>query len=144
MSRADRGGRQRFSGRARDHGQVFTGSDLQMLVFDLDPVYREPRWVVFPSAAKHATYARVDICEGISVVPCFEEDCGPDGVDDPAAFDRLPMVVNAGEEAAPRVTDLAGVGFPGDDAWAEQDFCGGHGGTGCSAPVREKLLVDPF
>jgi hypothetical protein len=127
-----------------DHGRVFTGADLQELVFDLDPQTREPRWVVFPSSAKHATYASVEICEGISIVPCIDEDCGPDGVDDPALFDRLPMVVNAGEEAAPRVTDLAIVGFPGDDAWAEQDFCGGQGGTGCSAPVREKLLVDPF
>lgn len=127
-----------------DHSRVFTGADLQELVFDLDDVTNEPRWVVFPSSAKHGTYASVPICEAISQVPCFDEDCGPDGVDDPAAFDLLPMVVNAGEEAAPRVTDLADIGFPGDDAWAEQDFCGGQGGTGCSAPVREKLLVDPF
>jgi hypothetical protein len=131
-------------GTASDSGRVFTGDDLQELVFDLDPEYREPRWVVFSSAAKHATYGSVEICENVSMVPCIDEDCGPDGVADPAAFDRLPEFVNAGEEAAPRVTDLGDVGFPGDDAWADQDFCGGQGGTSCSASVREKLLVDPF
>ncbi len=129
---------------ATDHGRVFTGNDLQELTYDIDDETADPRWVVFPSSAKHGTYGSAAICEAISQVPCFDEDCGPDGVDDPDAFDRLPPVVNAGEEAAPRVTDLTDIGFPGDDAWAEQDFCGGQGGTGCSAPVREKLLVDPF
>jgi hypothetical protein len=129
---------------ATDHGRVFTGNDLQELTYDIDDETAEPRWVVFPSSAKHGTYASVEICEAISQVPCLDEDCGPDGVDDPAAFDRLPAIVNAGEEAAPRITDLTDIGFPGDDAWAEQDFCGGQGGSGCSAPVREKLLVDPF
>jgi len=131
-------------GAATDNGRVFTGEDLGELFFTADADHGEPRWVVFPSRAKHATYASVEICEGISAVPCLDEDCGPDGVDDPATYDRLPTIVNAGEEAAPRVTDLTELGFPGDDAWAMQDFCGGLGGTGCSSPVREKLLVDPF
>ena len=72
-------------------------------------------------------------CEGVSWIPCFDEDCAPDGVRDPSAYDRLPEFVNAGEEAAmPRVTDLDPLGFPGDDAWAMQDFCGGLGRTSCS------------
>ena len=87
-------------------------------------------------------------CETASFVPCVEEDCAPDGVD-PAelpAYTVVAPVANAGEELAPRLTDLAPVGFPGDDAWAAQDFCGGLGAGlfGCSAPVRDKLLVDPF
>lgn len=131
-------------GTASDHGRVFTGDDLGALVFAVDARTSDPRWVVFPSADKHATYASTSICEGISPIPCIDEDCGPDGVDDPLLFERLPPIVNAGEEAAPRVTDLAAIGFPGDDAWADQDFCGGLGGAGCSSPVREKLLVDPF
>lgn len=131
-------------GTASDHGRTFTGAELGMLVHDADPVTSEPRWVVFPSADKHATYATTEICEGISVIPCFDEDCGPDGVADPAAYDALPTYVNAGEEAMPLVTDLTAVGFPGDDAWASQDFCGGLGGGSCSAPVRDKLLVSPF
>jgi hypothetical protein len=131
-------------GTANDHGRVFAGADLGLLVFDVDARFGEPRWVVFPSADKHATYGSVEICENASMVPCLAEDCGPDGVEDPSAFDLLPEAVNAGEETMPRVTDLAGVGFPGDDAWAMQDFCGGLGGTGCSAPVRDKLVVDPF
>ena len=131
-------------GTVSDHGHVFTGAELGMLVYTVDPQTADPRWVVFPSADKHATYASVAICEGISPLPCFDEDCDPDGVDDPTAFERLPQLVNAGEEAAPRVTELTVVGFPGDQAWAMQDFCGGLGGTGCSSPVRDKLLVDPF
>jgi hypothetical protein len=131
-------------GTANDHGQVFAGSDLDQLVFTTDPTWGEPRWVVYPSRDKHATYATVDICEGISIVPCIEEDCAPDGVGDPSAFEVVPDFGNAGEEAAPRLTDLASLGFAGDDAWADQDFCGGLGGGSCSASVRSKLLTDPF
>lgn len=131
-------------GAATDHGRVFSQRELGMLVLGPDPTTAEPRWIVFPSADKHATYATVEICEAISSVPCFDEDCGPDGVDDPSLYDALPIVANAGEEAAPRLTELSSVGFAGDDAWADQDFCGGLGGTGCSSPVRDKLLVDPF
>ncbi len=132
-------------GTVSDHGALYSGADLDTLVVDADPNTGEPRWVVFPSADKHATYATVAICEGISFIPCFDEDCAPDGVDDPAAFDLLPAKWgNAGEEAAPRLTDLSGLGFPGDDAWKDQDFCGGLGGSPCSSAVREKLLVDPF
>lgn len=131
-------------GTATDHGRTFVGDELAQLVLTPDPATGQPRWVVFPSADKHATYATVDICEGISPIPCFDEDCGPDGVADPAAFDVLPGSWNAGELEAPRLTDLAPAGYPGDDAWADQDFCGGLGGSGCSSSVRSKLLVDPF
>ncbi len=131
-------------GTVSDHGRVYAGADLGELVMGLDPETVEPRWVVFPSADKHATYASIDVCEGISVVPCFDEDCGPDGVADPSMYDVLPVAGNAGEAEAPRLTELSDVGFPGDDAWAEQDFCGGLGGSECSSSVREKLTVDPF
>ena len=131
-------------GTVNDHGQVFAGGDLSQLVFGPDPESAEPRWIVFPSADKHATYATVDICENVSIIPCVDEDCAPDGVGDPSLFDALPPIVNAGEETAPRVDDLTDIGFPGDFAWARQDFCGGLGGSNCSAPVRDKLLVDPF
>ncbi len=131
-------------GTVNDHGQVFAGGDLDQLVFGPDPESAEPRWVVFPSANKHATYATIDICENVSFIPCVDEDCGPDGVGDRSPFDALPPIVNAGEEAAPRVDDLTDVGFPGDFAWAQQDFCGGLGGSNCSSAVRDKLLVDPF
>jgi hypothetical protein len=129
---------------ATDHGRIFVGDELDQLVFTLDPATNEPRWVVFPSADKHATYATVEICEGISPVPCLDEDCGSDGVADPSAFDILPTSTNAGELETPRLTDLTPVGFPGDDAWADQDFCGGLGNPGCTSSVRSKLLMDPF
>ncbi|NUP07013.1 MAG: hypothetical protein HOW73_13245 [Polyangiaceae bacterium] len=131
-------------GTSEDHGRVFQGADLSQLVIALDTRTGEPRWVVFPSSAKHGTYATIDICEDVSSIPCFDEDCGPDGVMDPSMYDRLPPIVNAGEEAAPMVSDLSVIGFPGDDAWAVQDFCGGLGGSGCSDDVRNKLLNSPF
>ncbi|HEY8376319.1 MAG TPA: hypothetical protein VIK91_07520, partial [Nannocystis sp.] len=131
-------------GTVNDHGHVFVGAELDQLVFTPDPETTDPRWVVFPSADKHATYASISICENISPIPCFDEDCAPDDVADPSVFDRLPPFGNAGEEHAPRLSDLGPLGFPGEDAWAHQDFCGGLGGIGCSSPVREKLLDDPF
>jgi hypothetical protein len=129
---------------ASDHSMKLEGAGLADLVFEDDSATGEPRWVVFPSQDKHGTYASIDICENISAVPCLDEDCGPDGAANPAEYDRLPPFVNAGEEAHPLVSDLTAIGFPGDDAWADQDFCGGLGGSTCSAPVREKLLPDPF
>jgi hypothetical protein len=131
-------------GTATDGSRLFVGSELDQLVIEPDPDSTDPRWVVFPSADKHATYATIDICENVSPLPCFDEDCAPDGVASPADYDRLPPVWNAGEESAPMLEALDAVGFPGDDAWADQEFCGGLGGSGCSSAVREKLLVDPF
>ncbi|MBK6512834.1 MAG: hypothetical protein IPG04_01625 [Polyangiaceae bacterium] len=131
-------------GTITDHGRVFEGADLAELSYEVDPALLEPRWVVFPSANKHATYASIAICEGISVVPCFDEDCGPDRVADPDDFALLMPFVNVGEESFPFVTELTVIGFPGDQAWVDQDFCGGLGGSGCSSAVREKLLVSPF
>lgn len=131
-------------GTVTDHGQVYEGAGLAQLTYEVDPALLEPRWVVFPSADKHATYASIDVCEGISFVPCFDEDCAPDGVATPEDFALLMPFVNAGEEAFPFVTELTAIGFPGDQAWVDQDFCGGLGGSGCSSAVREKLLVSPF
>ncbi len=130
-------------GTDNDHGRLFQAADFGELTFQTDPATGEPRWAVFASANKHATYASIDICEDVSNTPCLDEDCGPDGVD-VATYTRLFPFVNAGEEASHLVDDLAGLGFPGDDAWASQDFCGGLGGDGCSSPVREKLLANPF
>jgi hypothetical protein len=131
-------------GTVTDHGMVFEGESLGELVHEIDAVLREPRWTVYASADKHATYASVDICEGISVLPCFDEDCGVDEVSDPAAFELLMPYANAGEPDQPLVTGLEALGFPGDDAWLDQPFCGGLGGSGCSSSVRSKLVTNPF
>lgn len=132
-------------GTITDSGHVFLGSELLELSFPTDPGSGEPRWMVFSSDGKHATYGTAQRCEDAQWAPCLEEDCEADGVD-PLAFTRLPDVHNAGEEAAPFLTDLGPIGFPGEDAWADQDFCGGLGSGlfGCASAVREKLLVDPF
>jgi hypothetical protein len=129
---------------ATDHGHVFGGGELADLIHASDATTGDPRWVVLPSRGKHATYGTAALCESASQIPCFAEECVPDGVADPAAFDLLPPVVNAGEDAARRIDDLTPIGFPGDTAWGDQPFCGGHGGSSCSAKVRDKLLIDPF
>jgi hypothetical protein len=127
-------------GTALDHGQLVEGGDLLGL-----STSEEPRWQVWPSEGKHATYPSVAICEGVSVVPCLDEDCAPDNVDDPERYRILPDVWNAGEQASPRLTELSELGFPGDEAWVDQPFCGGGDRSGsCSSAVREKLLQDPF
>jgi hypothetical protein len=131
-------------GTSNDQSRVFAGADRAQLVTAPDPERGEPRWVVYPSADKHATYATVALCEGVSVVPCFDEDCGPDGVADPAAYDRLPPAANVGEPGHRRVDDLAALGFPGDSAWGAGDFCGGLGGTSCSSGLLGKFTDDPF
>jgi hypothetical protein len=131
-------------GTTNDHGKVWTGSALRTLVTVADALTDEPRWVVFPSSGKHATYGTLAQCEGVSQTPCFDEDCGPDGVAQPARYDRLPPIVNAGEDDHRLVDDLDDVGFPGDRARGSGRFCGGRGGTSCSSPVREKLVDDPF
>jgi hypothetical protein len=77
-------------------------------------------------------------------VSCFDEDCGPEGVADPAAYDRLPPAANVGEPGHRRVDDLAALGFPGDSAWGAGDFCGGLGGTSCSSGLLGKFTDDPF
>jgi hypothetical protein len=132
-------------GTSNDQSTLFDVADFDQLEYETSFDNGEPRWVVFPSADKHATYATVNQCEDVSFIPCLDEDCGPDNVGNPAIFDRLPPVVNAGEETAQLADDLSIVGFPGDDAWLDQEFCGGLSrADGCSSPVRDKLLNDPF
>lgn len=131
-------------GTLTDEGATYEGASLSELSFPTDPSTGEPRWRVWSSDGKHATYGSVDACESASFVPCIEEDCAPDGVD-PLLFEILPPIANAGEPTAPLLTDLSSLGFPDEDAWLEQDFCGGRGRGGpCSAPVRDKLTADPF
>jgi hypothetical protein len=128
-----------------DHSMLFATAELGTLTHETDPVFGEPRWVVFASADKHATYATAAICEGISPgVPCADEDCAPDNVANVTPYTRLFPDLTAGGPEMPMATDLAAVGFAGEDAWADQDFCGGLGGSGCSASVREKLTTNPF
>jgi len=134
-------------GSPMDHSMTFTGSAMSELEYAKDGATGEPRWVVYSSQDKHATYVNIDICESVVVIPlCIDEDCGADGVSDPKKYERLPPIVNAGEDKARLVTDLTKIGFPGDDAWADQKFCGGLGGdrTKCSSSARSKLLNDPF
>ena len=103
----------------------------------------EPRWLVFSSKGKHATYVSAQVCEDARKFICLEEDCGAP-YETPQPFDRTPPVFNAGEPEHPRLQELDPIGFAGDHAWLDQRFCGGVGKRGCPPSVRSKLLDDPF
>jgi hypothetical protein len=135
-------------GELNDGSALLTGDDLSGMTLDADSRTGEPRWVVFSSEGKHATYTTAQLCEDASFLPCLEEDCAPDNVTDKARFDVLPEVmINAGEPDAPLADDLTDQGMPGEQIWADQTFCGGLGRTdeeSCSSGLLEKMLSDPL
>ena len=126
-----------------DAGKVWEQESLHELTIETDQQTGQAYWVVYPSEDKHASYGSIAACEA-SIIPCIEEDCAPDNVPNPQDFDLRGDIVNAGEESFPFLTELSSIGFPGDQAWLDQDFCGGLGGNTCSSPVRDKLLNNPF
>lgn len=130
-------------GAVTDDGHIYEGAALGKELRYLDEA-KGPRWIVFPSANKHATYGSIEACEAHSSVPCLQEDCGADGVADRSAYRLLAPFSNAGEPDKPLLTDLTAAGFPGDQAWVDQKFCGGRGGSSCSSSVLEKLTKNPF
>ena len=95
------------------------------------------------SKNKHATYITPSVCAGISPIPCFSEECGP-AVDPAVGGGQTFPIYNAGEPDMPLMTDLTAIGFPNEDAWADQDFCGGLGGVLCSGSILSKLTANPF
>jgi len=131
-------------GTITDHSTVLTGAQLSEDEFPLDGS-GQPRWRVYSSDGKHATYHTAQRCEDAEWALCLEEDCDADGVSDKTAFDFVFPTDNAGEEDHPMLTDLTSVGFPGEEAWVQQEFCGGAGRLlFCASAVREKLMEDPF
>ncbi len=130
-------------GAASDDGHVYADKELVTELRFLEEK-GEPRWVVFASRNKHATYANVDRCNAHSMIPCLAEKCAADGVSDVEAFRVLPPIVNAGEPHRHLADDLASLGFPGETAWTTSTFCGGLGGSGCAGGNASKLTTDPF
>lgn len=125
-----------------DHSARYTGAGLEELEFEDDPITETPRWVIYSSRNKHATYITKEICEPV-FTGCFES-CGPDRVRDPLLFDLRPLVANVGEPGAPLLEELSALGFPGEEAWIDQKFCGGRDRSGgCSTAIRTKLMMGP-
>ena len=131
-------------GEITDAGKVWQDAELGLLDFEMDPNTEFLRWVVYPSEAKHATFATIEHCENVSFIPCLDEDCAPDNVSDPNNWRILGSALRVGEEENPLADELSSIGFPNEFAWQDQLFCGGLGGDHCSSPVREKLLNNPF
>lgn len=139
-----------------DQSRLFSGAALATLESIDDDATHEPRWRVYGSQAKHATYATKDLCEHAKMSSfthqvCILENCAPDRVAerDLPRYTRLPAVANAGEPDAPRTDDLSALGFPGERAWGDARFCGGldvdaKTRAACPPPVKEKLVSNPF
>jgi hypothetical protein len=135
-----------------DQSRRWTGAALKTLSFMIDPANGEPRWQVFASRSKHATYATKSQCENARMSSllhafCVDEDCAPDDVSHPERFTRLPKIVNGGEASHHLVDDLGPLGFPGEHAWGTQRFCGGldpQSRQDCPPPVGDKLAGNPF
>lgn len=132
---------------ANDQSRHYEERELaDALTFGQD-ANRQPRWVVFPSYGKHPEFARPDVCNQTSLrgTGLFRERCAES---EAKSHPVLPPVANAGEPDRHRIDDLAVVGFPGDEAWVEQKFCGGFRARprlgGCAESIAEKLVDDPF
>lgn len=130
-----------------DQSRLYATSELaRELTMGKDPS-GQPRWVVFPSKGKHPEFANAKTCADTSLrgTGIFREKCA---ASDAESHPVLAPIVNAGEPEHHRVDDLGVVGFPDDEAWVEQKFCGGFRARprlgGCAESVAEKLLDDPF
>ncbi len=127
-------------GTAKDSSDLFDGDRLLQLEYADDPYLGQPRWVVYSSRSKHATFASPALCEANeSWIFCGDEDCAAGGAD-AASSELLMPVVNAGEPDAPLADWMMD-----EPIWEDVDFCGGlgHGDEPCASPLREKLLLDP-
>jgi len=126
-----------------DGSTLLRGGDLEQMEYRKDEVTGQPRWIVYASAAKHATYATRELCESHGVVPCQQEGCPGASRDD---RELLLAVQNAGEPPPAPVWNPFGVGM---DLWGDSLFCGfaapsNSSNEPCAPPLAEKLLKDPF
>lgn len=127
-------------GTGQDSSDLFEGERLLELEYAEDPQLGQPRWVVYASRSKHATFASPALCEANeSWIFCGDEDCAAGRVDAPPNELLMP-VVHAGEPDAPLADQMMD-----EPIWDDVDFCGGlgHGDEPCASPLREKLLLAP-
>jgi hypothetical protein len=138
-----------------DQSRVWKNEELGSALRYLDDATtHEPRWQVFPSQNKHATYATIEQCQSVHLKQwthdfCIDEDCAPDRVRDATRFTRIPTILNAGEPGAPLTDDLRPLGFAGERAWSDDTFCGGlrvdaEAKKECPPSIKSKLLKNPF
>ena len=131
-----------------DVSSIYQGDDLAALEYSVDPVTTQPRWIVYASAGKHATYASRARCEGRSTLYCARESCSSaDG-----SYELLLPIVHVGE---PGNTGFIWWSDESTDWWSSYDavwggneFCGGNPDSGdrnaCTRSIREKLTRNPF
>ncbi len=116
------------------------------LAFAADPLTGQPRWRVFASEGKHATYVSPAACGAFADAACLAEACP--GERWAPALELLIPVVNAGEELAgmPVFDDPWTWPFLFSWPWDGSEFCGDRyaSDVSCSSSLRGKLLDDPF
>ena len=132
-----------------DQSALYPSELRSSLEYGEDPVIRQPRWIIYASAGKHASYASRIHCTGNSTLPCARENC-------PSAssyYELLFPVVHVGE---PQESAFSWSRQGGEEWWASFDaiwdggsFCGGDttisDRTSCTpSSIRRKLTHDPF
>jgi len=108
-----------------DQSRRWKGADFRTLKFPTDPATSEPRWQVFASRSKHATYATKQQCESASFKSflhdfCLDETCAPDDVSHPSVS-RASRRSRTPER--PRIissTISRTIGFAGEHVWGDQ------------------------
>jgi hypothetical protein len=91
---------------------------------------------IYAAKNKHGVYFSLVSCDAGGL--WGSDHCGQ-------SFSLPWLVHNAGEPNAIRLDDLSGVGFPGEFAWQDQNFCGGQGRiSDCPGAIREKLDSEVF
>ncbi len=129
-----------------DVSATYHGDDLAALEYSTDPITKQPRWVIYASAGKHASYISRAKCTGRSTLFCARESCASAA----DAYELLIPVVHVGE---PSATDFVwwSTGSPNwwssfDSIWGGGEFCGGvtENGYGCIVSIRKKLTMNPF
>ena len=128
---------------AFDGSEMFSREEFSQLQFETDRETGEPRWIVYASAGKHATYVSSDRCRSHASAVCVRESC-------PASYNgeqrRLLLdMYNAGEPDLPLP---AAESHSRISVWGDEPFCWdksyGTDTTRCAPPMKEKLVNDPF
>ncbi len=140
-----------------DRSVLLTGDQFGEAEFAIDEVTGMPRWVVYASIGKHATYPSAGACSA-GFVLCLRDDCTA------GSDTRYTLLFDIYDVGEPDALDFEFEGGMADSpyrattpppspeqVWGAVDYCGpipefsvGGYSSACCGPMREKLLLDPF
>ena len=132
-----------------DVSATYREASLESLEYSTDPITLQPRWIIYASAGKHASYATHARCVGGSTFVCARESCATRD----ESLELLFPIVNVGEPTQTSYqwwndVDPLPWWASFDAIWGGDDFCGGdqirNDKTGCTQSIRNKLVSDPL